>query len=179
LDSYVGLRLITPTSADNGTVGASGAVTFSGVASVSLNGVFSSTYDNYKIILDVVSSGSTALNTRLRVSGADNSTSNYNVQYAGFSNTTTTAGRIATGTSWNINGGQNVSRCFYEFTMTNPFATQLTQSFINMSLDYNGTGIVTGLQSLGFAATTSFTGLTFYPSSGTITGTVRVYGYKN
>jgi hypothetical protein len=30
-----------------------------------------------------------------------------------------------------------------------------------------------------FATTTSFDGITIYPSSGTITGTIRVYGYKN
>ncbi len=37
------IKLIVPTSATNGTVGATGAVTFTGVTSVSLNGCFSST----------------------------------------------------------------------------------------------------------------------------------------
>jgi hypothetical protein len=52
LDSYVGLRLITPTSVTGGTIGTTGAVTFSGASSVSLNGVFSSAYDNYRIVMN-------------------------------------------------------------------------------------------------------------------------------
>ena len=54
-----------------------------------------------------------------------------------------------------------------------------TKMHVGANFQNGGTGIVTGLQSLGFAATTSFTGLTFYPSSGTITGNIRVYGLKN
>jgi len=51
-----GLRLITPTSIANsgGSSSASGgAVTFTGVTSVSLNGCFTSTYANYFVTLKI------------------------------------------------------------------------------------------------------------------------------
>jgi hypothetical protein len=47
-----GLNLVIPTSATNGTIAANGQVTIgSAVSSVTVNGAFSSTYDNYRIII--------------------------------------------------------------------------------------------------------------------------------
>jgi hypothetical protein len=154
---------------------------FSAVASQSISDVFSATYDNYRIILDVTSNVNTALSMRMRVAGSDNSTSNYNVQYASVDNTTLSAGRIATGTSWNMNGGQGTARCFYGLTLLNPFATQFTGVYMENSLRYDANLLAVGFQALGFAATTSFTGFTLFPVGGaspTISGTVSVYGFN-
>ena len=152
---------------------------FSAVASQSISDVFSTTYDNYEIFLDVTSNVSTAMSMRMRVAGSDNSTSNYNVQYFGVNDTSFGGGRIATGTSWNLNGGQGTARCFYGITLLNPFATQFTGAYMTNALKYDGNALTVGAQSLGFAATTSFTGFTLFPVGGatpTITGTVYVYG---
>jgi|688.fasta_scaffold416825_4 hypothetical protein len=154
---------------------------FSAVASQSISDVFSATYDNYRIILDVTSNVNTALSMRMRVAGSDNSTSNYNVQYASVDNTTLSAGRIATGTSWNMNGGQGTARCFYGLTLLNPFATQFTGVYMENSLRYDANLLAVGFQALGFAATTSFTGFTLFPVGGaspTISGTLSVYGFN-
>jgi hypothetical protein len=56
-----GLVLMKPSSVVNGTDNGKGTVSFSAAASVSLNDVFSSAYDNYKIVLNTVGSTDLAL----------------------------------------------------------------------------------------------------------------------
>lgn len=91
-----GLKLIVPSSV-SGTgvsVTATGKVSFTATNSVSINGVFSSTYDNYLI---VVGSGtinsSETLSIRFRSSGTDASGSNYASQELFASGTYVAAGR--------------------------------------------------------------------------------------
>jgi len=183
LDSYVGLRLITPTSATNGTVGATGAVTFSGVSSVSLNGCFTSTYQNYQILLDI-SSGTgdnVDLSFKYRLSGTDTST-NYQYQRYYFTGSTLTTGQNELGTDEMFLGAldkDNFSgRSTYEIKLFGPQTATLTS---NISSGYGSFGAListygcTGWQN----SATQFDGITFIPSAGNFTGTVRVYGYKN
>ena len=173
-----GMRLVVPTSATNGTVGATGAVTFSGVSSVSLDGVFSSAYDNYKIVAFVKGSADAAGKFRFRNtgSGADNTTSNYwwGGYYQGYGATTTInpetgGGAVNTAT---ISGVSSLAGGFAADVFS-PFLTDYTLVCAPSADSYNRQ------YSIQFRATTSFDGFTFYPGSGTITGTVRVYGYKN
>jgi len=177
-NNAIGMKLIVPTSATNGTVGASGAVTFTGVSSVSLNGVFSSTYDNYRIhFANVTNSSSGNINLRWRVSGTDDSAANY--RYAG-----TQMGTNASPTNVGA-GGQTSARIGY-FTsgqrnfltgvdVSTPFLSCLTGTF-NSAIDGSGaTSYVTTTTSF-FNADTSFTGFTIFPAAGTITGTIQIYG---
>jgi len=53
-----GLVLVKPSSVVNGTDNGKGTVSFSAVGSVSLNNVFSSTYDNYRIMITLGKSSS-------------------------------------------------------------------------------------------------------------------------
>ncbi len=178
----VGMKLIVPTSAVNGTVGATGAVTFSGASSVSLNGCFSSTYENYVIKFSNFSFSTVdqILNLRLRVSGADNSTSNYSLAFIRGLGTTASAGQTHNGTAYNrLAYSSVVNASPINLEIVSPFATARTYfsntSFQPASTTNNAIDVVTGF----FNATTSFDGFSIYPDSGTITGTIRVYGYKN
>jgi len=76
-----GIRLITPTSVNNtggtATINAGGSVTFSGLLEkVSLNGVFTSTYDNYIINVRLSTNKTSKNNLRVlwRLAGTDNTT---------------------------------------------------------------------------------------------------------
>ena len=55
--SRAGLAKIVPSSvavgSGTGSANSLGTVTFSGASSVSLNGCFSSTYDNYRLMLNI------------------------------------------------------------------------------------------------------------------------------
>ena len=144
---------------------------FSAVASQSINDVFSSTYDNYRIIINWAGSGNHDLDFRFRVSGADNSDAQYN--YNDFYSITTTTSNSSTSQTLFRIGNNNTNRGIIAIDITNPFAS-LQKSYFSTNW---GLGRLR-LQAGYFGATNSFTGFSIIPSSGTITGSVSTYGYN-
>ena len=69
-DAQPGMKMVVPTSvavgSGSGSVDAIGNVTFSSASSISVNNCFTSTYDNYRIIIDFVPSASTGFVSRYR-----------------------------------------------------------------------------------------------------------------
>jgi hypothetical protein len=180
LDSEMGLTLITPTSivatGGSGSISSTGAVSFTSASAISLNDVFSATYANYKVLL-TSSGGGITLTMRFRVSGSDNSTANYNQQSLRATSTTIDGGRSTGQTSFvNIGGAASVEMPL-EMTIIYPFASAKTGISVYAS-NSDDLSRITGAGGY-FDATTSFTGFSIISSAGTITGTVRVYGYKN
>jgi hypothetical protein len=152
---------------------------FSAVIGQNINDVFSSTYDNYRILLDVTGSTSITLSMRFRVAGADNTTSNYYYQYIQGSSTTVAGARAAASTSWVLDGGLGTERFNYVLDLANPnLATTKSMIELGSQLYSSAAGIKTFFASYGFGAATSFTGFTILASTGNITGTVSVYGYN-
>jgi hypothetical protein len=146
--------------------------TFSAVASHSVNDVFSTTYDNYKIVFNAVGSTDLDLEMRLRVSGSDNSTANYNDQLLLARSTTISGARATSQTSATIFALRTEDTEF-EMLVVNPFKTALTM-FHNLGFDADG-GVALRAVVGRFNLTTSFTGFTLF-NSGTMTGSVSVYG---
>jgi hypothetical protein len=178
-----GLNLITPTSIANsgGSASASGgAVTFTAVNSISLNGVFTSTYDNYRIIFSGLGSSSGAdVSLRLRNAGTDLTAATYDwvisrVNYAGT--------QTLFGSTLQTSFGQisNISTYLTGFgiDMFNPFATAFT-SYYGLSQGISAS--VGGLASIhGLSRdASSYSSFSLIAGTGTITGIIRVYGYKN
>jgi hypothetical protein len=146
--------------------------TFSAVASHSVNDVFSTTYDNYKIVFNAVGSTDLDLEMRFRVSGSDNSTANYNDQLLLARSTTISGARATSQTSATIFALRTEDTEF-EMLVVNPFKTALTM-FHNLGFDADG-GVALRAVVGRFNLTTSFTGFTLF-NSGTMTGSVSVYG---
>jgi hypothetical protein len=175
------LSIITPTSIANsgGTASASGGeVTFSGVNSVSLNGVFSATYDNYLVWIEAdAASGNRTGRLRLRASGSDNTTSNYRsgYMYSGFSGSSTAndnRNNVDYWVGYYIIGTESTSQTIF---ISSPNLSKFTRFGSTFGMNdanahFSGT----------FAATTAFDGVTFFPETvDTFTGKIRVYGYAN
>jgi len=176
-----GLVAIVPTSVAVGsgsaTVSTNGLVTASACTSVSLNGVFSATYTNYRLTVNTTSTaGSTNMRLRLRVGGTDTTSSTYKSQkvYAsgagitaaastttGFTNDET--GRLDTMISGDI---------FNPFTVTTTLINTLWAPY-NVPTDF-ASGFVQGVQT----GSTSFDGITLYGTGGDISGNVIVMGYN-
>ena len=178
-----GLRMVVPSSiavgSGSGSANAAGYVTFSGASSVSLNGVFSSTYDNYRIVCDFTGSTTIATYIRLRVAGTDNTSSNYNRQYLLANNTSISGGR-ATIALWAMTNATSTTRGAYVMDVFNPFLTQVTGGVSQQLGNYNGTStFALNLEGHGFNTATSFDGFTFFSDTGNMTGTIAVYGYKD
>ena len=120
---------------------------------------------------------------RLRVSGSDNSTSNYHNHISATASSAATYLGVANASSAQFRiGGSNGVNSVKSTSMDlfNPFASERTQ-FLGLHLysSANGANGYDGGQVHGsFNDTTSFTGFSIIPGSGTITGSVRVYGYN-
>ena len=176
------LTLITPTSTANssGSVSTSGGeVTFTSVSSISLNGVFSSTYTNYLIITDsIIGSTDLDMNMRLRASGT-NTTTNYNIMnwdkpFASSVSAPVSVGTNSFGTTqWYVGDTESTGYQHNEIFISSPnkaTETSFVGKFITrVALQYGG-----GNQT----DSTQFDGFTFTASTGTVSGVVRVYGYS-
>ena len=174
----MGLVAVAPTSIANsgGSASLSGyTVSFSGVSSISLNGVFTGDYDNYRILVNIVGSSNTNFRMRFRVAGTDNSGSNYTREQLQLNNTALTASLSASQTSFAF-GNVATERGFVTMDVADAFSANAK----NVQWQNSRSG-ASGIVEWGtgyFSFATSMDGFTIYPGSGTITGTVSVYGYK-
>ena len=142
---------------------------FSGVAGVEQDFTDAS-YDFYKVILKLsASSASAQLNFRYRVANANVTTSTYyytNVSTTLAGGPTRTSGSLVASTVLSTSTGA-ITQC--ELT----FAKQ--QSFGRTNGLGNNEDVITSIQNSGV---TSPSGVNFFVSSGTITGTFYAYGYN-
>ena len=153
-------------------------VDFTTASSIDCSDAFSSTYVNYMFVANYVGTADSDLNYRYRVSGADDTTSNYNRAiidvsagvYTGARSTGQTLGRLGPTRS----SGSRMSTTGFFIA---PFLAQTKHSQARTSVLTDT--IEQNFVDIGFNAATSFTGLTVYPGSGTVTGTISIYGLPN
>lgn len=177
--------IVPPTvnvSGGSATANTLGVVSFTSATSISLNGCFTAGYTNYLLIFDYETSVNAANGVRLRSAGADDTSSNYVVgrtyqddNTGGFQNT---GGQSA----WGTTPTGSVRQFVAEMLITRPFQVAPTGG--------RHIGIVAATKSSGakmssqignhlHQASTSFDGITIYPTTGTMTGTVQVLGYNS
>lgn len=148
----------------------------------SINNCFSATYLNYKLVFcNLVGGNTSAVLLRMRVSGSDDTNSLYSFINSG-QNTSSGAtlnlgigndtDKFEFGYANNYANGQSLSIDFFS-----PFATNNTHYgpgiFWNTQKDY--AGVIAGIHK----SATSFDGFTIYPTSSTLAGTYKIYGYAN
>ena len=183
--SQVGLVPIVPTSvtlgSGTGSVSANGLVTFTGASSVSFNNVFSSTFANYKIMLSLsLSTGAQLTYMRMR-SGTTDNTSTYVWGYIGQRITNST-------TNWASSSSTTAGICILNsgasgpqttsIDMLNPFVvgSVTTWNLVGYWADSVG---ASGFSGGGLHANAgSFDGFSIYPGGGSISGSIKVYGYN-
>jgi hypothetical protein len=179
--SRAGLAKIVPSSvavgSGTGSASTTGTVTFSGCSSVSLNNVFSSTYDNYLIQFNNVLGNAGFVGLRLRTS-TDETSSQYFTQEIFGGGSSLSATRTSSATSWAAcfrieSAVQNLG----SMVIYNPFNTVVTTAQTSLTTAASGTGIDLTFSGRGLNTTTSYTGFTIIPSSNNITGSISVYGY--
>jgi hypothetical protein len=177
-----GLKLLVPTSvavgSGSGSVGTNGTVTFTGASSVSLNGVFSTTYENYMIQLfykNTVGQSYTAL--RYRVAGADDTNSVYDSRTTYMASSSIGVTDQPNLTSQRISYGDNNGN-YHTINISRPFIADKTYIKV-ASTNSNGANETYAEDYFGvFQNATSFTGFTIFPAANNLTGTIRVYGFK-
>ena len=159
--------------------------TFSASASHSVDNCFSATYNNYLLLFKLRGSTTNQLRMRLRVSGADSTSSIYvnSGWYVAPESGSNGAGFDNNVSSWAL-AATPTTDVFYtsDFTIFNPFLAEYTQMQGILTRYYDtASNTDVAMQTLGawHKAATSYTGFTLFPdTSGTITGEATVYGYQ-
>ena len=161
-----------------------GNVTFTGATSISVNGVFNSTYNKYIIVGNFgVTTGGVNAKMRFRTSGTDNTASNYSNAIARVTSNNTFA---TVAIDENIDYVQSMleftpSNANYQnllkIEILNPFQSLITNGILNYTVSNSVTTIIQNRFG-GFQhnTTTSFDGFTIYSTSA-MTGTLKVMAY--
>jgi hypothetical protein len=170
--SNQGLTLINTTS-------------FSGVTSQSVNDVFSSTYQTYRMVVSLTSiAADSDITLRLRVSGTDATGNDWQQGFYGFdiNGNANLSGRNFNISSFflgSVDSGNNFHAYTFAFDIDRPNETQFTTVQGN-TLYYSTAGNFTALTTQGrHSVATAYTGFTLVGSgTNAITGNVVTYGYN-
>lgn len=181
-----GLVTMTPSSVaktgtgSTATINTNGSVTFSSCATVSLNGVFTSSYDNYMIAMRFAcSSPGGALEFRFRASGTDNSASNAYVSQLLAASSTSGTGNRLTQTTARIATlpADTPNRDGCSIYLFGPYLSQATAWRSNAATNRNDATAITHVAGTHNQAT-SYDGLTLIIDTVTIEGLITVYGFN-
>ena len=151
--------------------------TFSAASTVSVNGCFTATYENYRIVYQLATAtGTVNLQIRMRAASSDDTSANYAMQYVdGSGSGSAGMARTLTATAGVI-GGAGTTGSWGAIEVLRPqiaAATYMT-SLVGVSVASPSVTIY----SLGHNVSTAYDGFTIYPASSTITGSLAVYGYR-
>lgn len=177
-DAPPALQLVRPTSVTGGTINANGSVDFSGASVLRLNGVFTSDFTNYKVIFNGVGSGATYTNMRFRLSAGgtdyDNNYYNFMVYWDGvtFYNA---ANSNTTYCEWMYCANLNAR---FDMDIFSPNVATQTSMFWEHDA-WGTTNNVKGTTKSWQYAARSYDGFSITPTGQTISGNIRVYGYRN
>lgn len=180
--NHVGLVPITPTSitvgAGSGTVNALGLITVTNVTSVTLNGIFNSNYENYRLISNLTVS-TLELRHRYSINGTVQATADYG--WAGSSSTSAGGSSIYSGSGldWSALGAFSAasSTGFTADFYSPAVAGRITRGNFHVGA-WNGTWFNVVFSSAWNNAN-AVDGTTFYSTTAaTFSGTFKVYGYN-
>jgi hypothetical protein len=180
--SSIGLVTVVPSSVNNtgGTAiynSTSGLVTFSGVTTVAPNGVFTSSYQNYEIILNLDStSAGTDINLRVRAAGTDLTTSTY--QYSKGSMLNATYGVDFQSSSTGINCGRSGGAGGNIITLKIG-SPQQAQNTKVVGMFSQGASIWYGSVYGNVQNQVSYDGLSLTGMSATMTGTLQILAWND
>lgn len=162
----------TPSSSASGLTYISGA-TFTAASTQSINNCFSATYDNYRIVWAITSASTTmTLRARLRVSGTDASGTDY---YRKMLEWDTALSVAATNDAQFHFGYTTGNPQLIIVDIANPFSTVYTTAMANSV----AAATFGQINATSHNLNTSYDGMTFFTSTGTINGKVKIYGYSN
>jgi hypothetical protein len=146
------------------------------VASVTVSSAFSSTYDNYRII---VAGGVGSAATELGMTLGATATGYYRfLIYGAYTSNTVNGAATANGTSWAHVGIVSTTSLSAEIDLYSPNLAKNTL-IVGRASSASTTG--SGVWQNGYLNdTTQYTAFTLTPATGTLTGgTIKVYGYQN
>jgi len=145
---------------------------FSGVASTSFPAdTFTTTYNNYFIVVDAATAGAGYLQFRLRAAGTDATGNNYNFSYVRVI-ATTASGNTTTQTQFPFPHSGSITNNYGTLYVYNPKLAVPTGFMANSLANADGVAITGGMHTLS----TSYDSITLFTSTGNMTGSISIYG---
>ena len=177
-----GLVLIKPSTVVNGTDNGKGTVSFSAASSVSLNGVFTSIYTNYRLLFRLsAATADTAITLRMRASNSDRTTNYYHGGAQGIFTATNSTWAGNNVGFWDM-GSVDTSNAGISNSYTLDFFSpaQTIPTNINMQCWTQQTSGNTLWVSMSGVQMDSINcdGFSIISSAGNISGKASVYGYN-
>ena len=161
--------------ANSGLVYVTSATIGTAVSSVTVSSAFSSTYDNYKIIM---SGGTCSASAIVTMTIGGSTTGYYGIlMYATYVSATPLAAAISNGTNMPYVGGCNTAgqAIVADFDLCNPYLAQYSRIVGAQYSDSTYYGTTQGEHRVA----TSYSSFSLAPNTGTLTGgTITVYGYR-
>lgn len=151
--------------------------TFSAASTVSVDNLFSSNYENYRLLIQFSRSTTINPNMQLRASGSATA-SNYQIQGIFGDNTTISGSRSSGAANWDIFGGNGAGNVFQVIDLYGPNLAANTGGMAWTNNNYSTT-IISLNYMIAQNSTTQFTGVQINTNTGNITGTIWTYGYRN
>jgi hypothetical protein len=155
-----------------------GTNTFTNVASFQFNNVFTSQFQNYKIIANITAvSGDPLIISRFRTVSGDDTSSNYLFQTQTASGSSITAGRT-TLTYLEVGFAGSSRATTLDLSVYRPNEVSPTGITSQNSGSASSNPLIFGMAG-SFTSTTQFTGISIISGGSNITGTARIYGLRN
>jgi hypothetical protein len=149
-----------------------------------ITSVFSSSYDSYKIVVSNFSSGTSTVRTismRMLSGTTPDTSSNYGWMYHFAYGSNLGGNSSSQGTTgWELALASSRSGQLLTMEITNPFAAAAT-GLVYQSMTYQNdvTSYIIRQGGGGHNVATSYDGFRIYGVTDSLSGTVRVYGYRN
>jgi len=154
--------------------------TLTAAASVTVNTCFTSTYNEYLLLVDILGTATGTLTMQMRNAGSTITSANYQWYRTGFNNSGATDNLSASAQSnWLFGYVNSVVQVVAGINIYNPLASRVSQHTA-LSNSANAGDTATAVYTTGFRYTSAqvFDSFVLTASAGTMTGTVRVYGYN-
>jgi hypothetical protein len=153
------------------------STSFTTATVVTIDNLFTTTYDNYVLYIDLTSSANVGINGQFRKAGVPTTTAYY-LALDGINSGGTASGNTGTNNSnFQIAVGVPSYRSTSRVEIMNPKNSVNTSSQISLTF-FDGTNLVSRMGHSFQNSTTDFDGISFTPTSGTITGKISGYGLR-
>jgi hypothetical protein len=153
--------------------------TASAAASVTVNTCFTSTYDEYLLVVDITGSESAQLNLQMRNGGSTITAANYQHWRTGYDNGGASENSNTVGaTAWLFAFANGTVPSVATINLYDPLNSRIANHNAFATCP-DGNDTATAVFNTGFRYTSAqaFDSFVMSVSAGTMTGTVRVYGY--
>jgi hypothetical protein len=171
-----GMVKITPTSiSGSGASISNGNITLTTASEVVINGCFTDDFDFYQIRMFLLTSNSQiSIRGQFCVSGTATA-SNYTIQELNAYSTTVAASLSSGQTHFNVGNSTTSTYAPFVVDVFQP-KNNTTTHILSQNHNYNAFPDMLGYRGIRHTVDTSFDGIKFYPSAGTFSGNIQIFG---